>query len=77
MVGRKKSRGEKRDRSPGFRGCILIFPGFLSGMIRACLHWSGITPSSSDAWKMARTSCFTDGQTCFQTIAGSPSSPGA
>ncbi|KAJ4176575.1 hypothetical protein NW759_17770 [Fusarium solani] len=26
---------------------------------------------------MARTSCFTDGQTCFQTIAGSPSSPGA
>jgi hypothetical protein len=45
-------------------------------MIFACLHWSGGVPSSKDARKTAMTQCLTTGHTCFQTITGSPSSPG-
>lgn len=52
-------------------------PSFLSGIILACLYWLGSDPSSSDCRNSARTWSLTTSQTCFHTITGSPSSPGA
>jgi hypothetical protein len=52
-------------------------PGFLSGIILACLHWLGSDPSSSDCRNSASTWSLTTGQICFHTITGNPSSPGA